>query len=471
MAQEKAASVASAAAEKKIAIGLTAVFVTYFSTLFFMNSVIIAQPKMVAEFNGMSLFSWLIALSALGMAVATLMFGKLSDMYGRRSILLVCLGLFFAGAVLSAISTSMIFVIVARVILALGQGALAPLCFSVIGDFFPPVQRARWSGLLNLPAVVAATIAPFLGGMITDSSMGWRGLFWVIAPVVLIAGSLVAFGIPGRMQKNEQKVDFPGILVMVIASAVLIFGFSWVNAPDTRMMGIGLIVVSIIAWAGFIVVEKKAEVPILDPQVLFNRTFITAAGSAFMSFFGLVGVMIYSPVFAQDVMHVSPTVSGSMLTPYSMLFVFMGIPAGFFLAKTKKYKWILVTGYAIWSVAMFIMWSFTKDTPAWLFVATTALVGFSSGVMPTTNTLVVQFAVPKRFLGVTIGAFFFFAMMGMAIAPAILGLAQNSMPNLETGLKQVFLIGAIGMIVSLLMVITIPEVSINTHEADQKVPK
>jgi len=467
MAQAKAVP----APNQQVAVGLWAVFIAYFLSYFFMNGINIAQPKMVDEFNGMALFAWLIALPALGSAVATLLFGKLSDMYGRRPILLISLGLFLVGSILSIISTSMAFAILARVVLAFGQGAIAPMCFSVLGDLFEPAERAKWSGMLNLPAGIAATIAPTLGGVITDSSLGWRGLFWVCVPLVLLVGGLVAAGIPKLQQKVEQKVDFLGILVMVVASAALIFGFSWVGVPETRLMGLGLLAVSVIAWAGFIVVEKKAEAPILDPQVLFNRTFITAAGSGFVSFFGLLGVMIYSPVFAQNVMGVSPTVSGSMLTPFSMLFAFMGIPAGFILAKTKKYKWMYISGYAILTVAMFVMYTFTKDTPAWLFVLITALMGFGNGVMPTINTLVAQFAVPKRLLGVAIGAIFFFVMMGMAIAPAILGLAQNSVPDLEAGLKLVFLVGAIGMVVSLILVITIPEVSMDAEVADQKATK
>lgn len=470
MAQTQALSAGQNTAAKKVAIGLWAVFIAYFVSYFFMNGINIAQPRMVEEFNGMALFSWLIALPALGSAVATLLFGKLSDMYGRRSILLVSLGLFLAGSILSVMSTTMTFAISARVVLALGQGAIAPMCFSVLGDLFEPAARAKWSGMLNLPAGIAATIAPTLGGIITDSNMGWRGLFWVCVPIVLIAGALVAAGIPGRQQKVEQKVDFLGIVVMVIASATLIIGVSWLGAPDKLTTGIALVVVSVIAWAGFIMAEKKAEAPILDLQVLFNRTFITAAASGFMSFFGLLGVMIYSPVFAQNVMGVSPTVSGSMLTPFSMLFAFMGIPAGFMLAKTKKYKWMYIAGYAVLTVAMFVMWRFTSETPIWLFVLITALVGFGNGVMPTINTLVAQFAVPKRLLGVAVGAIFFFVMMGMAIAPAILGLAQNSAADLEAGLKLIFLVGAIGMAVSLVMVLTIPEVSMDAEVEDKQAP-
>jgi MFS family permease len=210
MAQAKAIPAPTAVPDKKVAIGLTAVFVAYFTYNFFMNAVNISQPKMVEEFNGMTLFSWLIALPALGSAVSMLMFGKLSDMYGRRAILLTALSMFLVGSVLSAVSTTMTISIASRVILAFGQGALAPLCFAVIGDLFEPAARAKWSGMLNLPAGIAATIAPTLCGMITESSMGWRGLFWVMAPLVLISGVLVSFGIPANTQKNQAKGGLPG---------------------------------------------------------------------------------------------------------------------------------------------------------------------------------------------------------------------------------------------------------------------
>lgn len=468
MAQTQAISAKENTADRKIALGLWTVFITYFVANFFMNAVNIAQPNQVADLNGMALFSWLIALPALGSAVATLLFGKLSDMYGRRTILLTSLGFFLVGTILSAISTTMGFAIAARVVLTFGQGALAPLCFSVIGDLFEPAARARWSGMLNVPAGIAATIAPTLGGLITQGSMGWRGLFWVVAPFVVISGIMVAVGIPAHTQKVQQKVDILGIITMVIASATLIIGVSWLGDPTKLTIGIVLVVVSVIAWAAFIAIENKAEAPILDPQVLFNRTFLTAAGAGFMSFFGLLGVMIYSPVFAQQVMGVSPALSGSMLTPFSMLFAFMGVPAGFVLAKTKKYKWMFIAGYAILAVAMFIMWQFTAETPIWLFVVATALVGFANGVMPTINTLVAQFAVPRRLLGVAVGAIFFVVMMGMAIAPAILGLAQNTAADLEAGLKLIFMVGAIGMVVSFLMVLTIPEVSMDAEVEDKK---
>jgi MFS family permease len=160
VAQAQAVPVGQDPTTKKVALGLWATFITYFVTMFFKNSVNIVQSIQVADLNGMALFSWIIALPALGSAVATLLFGKLSDMYGRRSILLTSLTLFLVGTILSAIMNTMALAIGSRVILMLGQGALTPLCFSVIGDLFEPAARAKWSGMLNVPAGIAATIAP-----------------------------------------------------------------------------------------------------------------------------------------------------------------------------------------------------------------------------------------------------------------------------------------------------------------------
>jgi MFS family permease len=235
-------------------------------------------------------------------------------------------------------------------------------------------------------------------------------------------------------------------------------------------MGAVLLLVSLAAWTGFLRIEQRAEAPILDPQIFMNRTFMTAAGAIFLSYFGMLGIMAYGPIFVQTVMKISPTVSGTMQTPYTMLVAFMGIPTGFILARTGKYKRMYIIAYAIATIALFAMWQFTAVTPIWWYVLVTSLAGFGLGVNGTITTLVAQFAVPKRLLGAAVGAIFFFQMIGLVVAPPILGLAQNSAPDLESGLKLVFLVGAVAMMIALLMILTIPEISMDAETPENREP-
>ncbi len=456
--------------KQKVALGVWAIFATQFVSFLFINARNIAQPGMIAELDGMSLFSWLIALPALSGAASTLLFGKLSDIYGRRAILLLSIGIFLLGLLVSTQTTSMAFLVAAATFMSIGHFPIIPLCFSVIGDLFPPAERAKWTGLLNLPGGVAALIGPVLGGVVAESVFGWRGLYWGTVPLMLIATGLVVAGLPGNARKAKPRMDIAGTFVMVLATTTLIIGFSWLGAPQTFGMGVLLLVISLAAWIGFIRIENRAEAPILDPQIFTNRTFMTAAGAAFLSFFGMLGIMAYSPIFVQEVMQVSPTISGSMLTPYTTLVAFLGIPAGFLLARTQKYKWMYNVGYALVFIAMLAMWQFTANTPIWLYVLVTSLAGLGLGAIPTINTLVAQFAVPKRLLGVAVGAIFFFQMLGISVAPALLGLVQSSAPTLEGGLKLVFLVGAIATLFSLLMILTIPEISMDAETSEKSEP-
>jgi MFS family permease len=456
--------------KRKTALGIWAIFTTQFVSFLFINARIIAQPGMIAELDGMAFFSWLIALPALSGAAATLLFGKLSDTYGRRALLLLSIGIFLLGLLLTTQTTSMVFLVVAATFMSIGHFPIIPLCFSVIGDIFPSAERAKWTGLLNLPVGIAALIGPVLGGVVAESVFGWRGLYWGTVPLMLVATGLVVVGLPENTQKTKPRMDFWGTLVMVLAITTLIIGLSWLGEPHKFGMGALLLVISLAAWVAFIQIENRAEAPILDPQIFLNRTFMTAAGAGFLSIFGMLGIVAYSPIFVQDVMSVSPTVSGSMLTPYTTLVAFLGIPAGLLLARTKKYKGIYTVGFAVVTLAMFAMWGLAADSPTWMYVLVTSLAGLGLGVIPTISTLVAQFAVPKRLLGVAVGAIFFFQMLGIAVAPAILGLVLNNAPNLESGLKLVFLVGALTMLVGLLMILTIPEISMEAEASEENKP-
>ncbi len=453
--------------DRKVAISILAIFTAEFVSLLLGNARNIAQPAMIAEFNGMALYSWLIALPALAGAAATLLFGKLSDVYGRRNTILLSIAIFIVGLAISARSTSMVFMVTAQTFMTIGHFPIYPLCFTVVGDLFHSSQRAKWTGLLNIPIGFAALVGPVMGGVVTESALGWRGLYWGTIPLILVAGGLVAFALPKNAQKIKPRIDVPGTLLMLVATTALIVGFSWIGTPNRLGLGLFLLMVSLIVWILFSRVEQRVEAPILDPQVLFNRTFVTAAIAGLLSFFGTVAITGYSTIFVQEVMAVSPINSGSMLTPFSTLVSFIGIPVGFVLAKTKKFRGLFNISYLMVTLALLVMWRFTASTPIWVYVMVTGIAGIGLGMIPTINAVVAQFAVPKRFLGVAVGAIFFFQMIGMAVSPAILGLAQNSASDLESGLKLVFLVSAIAMAAALLLILTSPHISLDAGAIEE----
>lgn len=533
MAQAQTVTAQQPTDKRQTTLALFAVFATYFGSSYLFRGFGVALPRIAADLNGMPLYSWAISLPALASAFVTLTFGKLSDMYGRRILLLVSLTLYLIGAILAAVSETFIFFIAARTIMSLGQGALPPLTFSVVGDLYPPAERSKWSGLLQIPAGIAAVVVPTFVGILTDK-LSWRYFFWISVLLVLICGVFVLIGIPSLSKRTAHRIDFSGTCLLAVASSAMILAFSWAGNmyPWTSTTILCLLGASAVSWIIFFWIEGKADEPMLDPQVLTNRTFLIAAIAALTSYFALLGVVMYFPLFLQGIQGTTATLSGQIVTPFSALMAFVGVPTGILLSRTKRYKSLYIMGYAILTVATFAMVAFTARTPAWLEILVISFAGLGLGAIPTMNTLVAQFALPKRLLGVAVGAMFFFVFMGGAIAPAILGSAMNavyagtlqkSLPSelnrvadkatlesladskillsqpamealekafqefgdrgpalfettvqairnsLEAGLKMVFLIGAVTVLFSFLLIFAIPEVPIDVEVEDNKI--
>jgi MFS family permease len=519
--------------EKKIALGLTAVFVTFLVYSYFYQILFSAFPKIAAQLHGMPLYSWGVAIPNLGLAFAMLLVGKLSDMYGRRALFVASLVISLLGALLCAISPSFPMLIVARTILSIGQGGLAPLCFSTLGDMFEPVQRSKWIGLLNIPAGIFALRGAKLGGWIVDGGH-WRAIFWCGVPLLIICLITVMIGLTGKTRTGTSKIDSGGSLLAAVASSTMILGLSMPGMMDpitskllypwTSNWVIGLLVLSAISWLMFLKVEVRAEEPILDIQLLKNRSFITLASAGLLSSFGLTGLMVYYPLLLQGIQKVSASKCGDIMTPGIVLMSFMGVPAGFILARTKRYKWMFILGYGMALAVMIALILFKADTSIYWAIVAFTLAGMGMGAIPTLNTLVAQYAIPKRLLGVAMGALYFSVIIGTSLAPAILGTTlntkyantfQSTLPaefsdrtvidsgvlmddramtelrtrlvnsgsngqdvfdktvsaikfSLDSALRTIFIIGAVTMLMTFLLICTIPKISIDTPVEEQK---
>ena len=298
--------------------------------------------------------------------------------------------------------------------------------------------------------------------------------------------------------------------------------------PGTLPKSSCILAISAVFWLLFLRTELKAPEPMLDIKVLTNRTFLIASVSALISLLGITAIMVYFPLFLQGVLNVSATMSGKIITPLNVLMSLMGIPAGLLIAKTKRYKWMYVGGYAILTLAMFGMLGFDANTAIGWGFAISTIAGIGLGAIPTINALVVQYAVPKRFLGAATGGLYFFVMIGRALSPAILGPVMNRVYNrtlaaqlpegvnhylsevtslsnprvllseaamadlqelfnrigaqavmlfdqtvqairtsLEASIHVVFWVGAVTMLVAFLLVLAIPEISLDGEEQQE----
>ena len=519
---------------KQLILGLVAIFAAYGTMNYFVQTINIARPRIAADLDGMSLYSYSISIPGLAAAFVTLVFGKFSDMYGRRIMLLISLAFFIAGASLSAISPSFPFLIFANSVARVGSSAVMMLSYSVLGDMYAPAERSKWIGMLNIPAGIFALFGPTLGGWFVDN-LSWRHLFWTSVPLLIFCLVMVFAGVAAPLKRVARKIDVRGCLFVAVASSTTILGLSFAGSvfPWASAQVAGLLGVALIFWILFFRAEARADEPVLDPQVLKNRTFITVAVATMLSFFGQIGMTMYFPMFLQGVQGISATHSGHILTPFSVMMAFLGVPAGFFLGRYKRYKWIYIVSFAILTADMFWIIFFNARTPeSWGFAAT-MLAGLGLGAIPTINTMVVQNAVPKRLLGAVMGAIFFSLSMAGALAPAILGSAMNasyednlaaSMPqeirqaadpdtleslgnsrvllsrpamaaleenlskiggagpqiyertvdairnSMEAGLRSVFWICAIAMTIAFLLIITVPEISLS-EEVQEKKPQ
>jgi MFS family permease len=427
MSQEQQQPAEYAYTKRQVTLGLVAIFAVYGTMAYFVQTLTIARPKMAADLDGMSLYAWAVSIPSLVTAFATLVFGKFSDIYGRRIMLLISVIICLVGTILSAISPTFVFLIAASVIGSVGSGAMMPLVFSVVGDLFPPSKRSKWIGLLNIPIGIFSLIGPTMGGWFVDN-LSWRYLYWVSLPLLIVCLVTVPIGVPSIRRAARGKIDVPGCILVAIASSTTIIGFSFAGDkyPWASVQIIGLLGISLLFWILFFWAEGHAEEAILDPIVLRNRSFFTIAVAGLFSFFGQMAMMMYFPMFLQGIQGISTTVSGQIITPSSVLMAFIGVPVGFLLARSKHSKWRYLAGYAILTATMFGVIFFTAKTPAVWSVLAATLSGLGLGAIPTVNTMVIQSAVPKRLLGVAMGASFFCLMMGVAISPAILGSAMNA---------------------------------------------
>ncbi|GIQ69150.1 MFS transporter [Xylanibacillus composti] len=391
-----------------------------------------SMPRIVAMLGGMDYYSWVITIYLLTSTVATVLVGKLSDMYGRKPFLLIGIIVFMAGACLTGFSTSIFQMIAYRGIQGLGGGILMAATTMAVGDLFAPRERAKWTGLMMAIFGFSSVVGPTLGGFLIDY-MPWQWLFWIFLPLGFVAFIMIGRMFPKKVQTSRESIDYAGAAALSVAIVALLLAVSWGGSKYAwaSMEIIGLFAITIASAVVLVLIERKAANPIL-PLSLFKNGIVNVSNAiGFLMNAGMMGAMMYLPFFVQGVKGYSPTQSGLINMPMTITMIVLSTLVGRWMSKTGKYKRYAIIGFGFMILGMVMMGYMETITMA---VASMCVFGVGLGLSMPVFTLVVQNAVPTAQLGVATATTTLFRNLGGTIGIALLGSVMNS--TLSRNLEQ-----------------------------------
>src|SRR5215467_10631803 len=315
-----------------------------------------ALPHIVASMGGLDHYAWVVTAYLLASTVSIPIWGKLSDIYGRRTFFILGMVIFLVGSALAGTSQNMTQLIIYRGIQGLGAGAMMPIALSIIGDLFSPAERGKWQGLIVAVFGLASIVGPTLGGWITDN-WGWRWVFYVNMPVGIVAILTAGFVMPKLLTRKEHIIDYLGVVTLVAGTVPLLLAFSWAGTqyPWGSWQIISLFAFALVMLTIFVFVETRAVEPIISPKLFKNSIFMVSTFAMFLVSAGMFGAILYLPLFVQGVLGNTATDSGLVLTPMMLGFMFSSIVGGQLLSRTGRYKILAMFGFAVAAVGMLLL--------------------------------------------------------------------------------------------------------------------
>ena len=384
--------------------------------------VAVALPTIVTELGGQSLLTWTITIYLLTSTITVPFYGKLSDLYGRKPLLMIGITLFLAGSVLSGLSQDMTQLIIFRGVQGLGAGALFPISLAVIGDLFTPAERGKYQGLFGAVFGLSSIIGPLLGGFLTEQ-VSWHWIFFVNLPIGVVALAVIWRLLPTVKRSDATRnLDYLGAGVFTVAVGALLIGLTNKQSMDWATFEVGgLILIGLALGAVFVFVESRAKEPIVPLGLWRDRTYATSIIATFLISFGFFGAAVFLPQWFQFVQGATPTNSGLYSLALLAGLILGSVGSGLIVSRTGRYKAVILIGLAVMAVGLVLMSNLRADTElpilwVWMFIT-----GIGIGPTLAVFTIVVQNAVPMRALGVATSNLTFFRQIGGSVGLALLG--------------------------------------------------
>jgi EmrB/QacA subfamily drug resistance transporter len=381
-----------------------------------------ALPTIVGKLGGINHYSWVVTAYLLASTASTPLYGKISDLYGRRPILLFAIMTFMVGSLLAGASQDMTQLIIFRAIQGLGAGGLMTLAFTIISDVVSPRERGRYMGLFGAVFGVSSVAGPLVGGYFAEHN--WRWIFYINVPTAILA--VIVCNQVLRLvphQRREHKIDYLGAAFMVSSVVCLLLALSWGGSQYAWSSGtiIGLFIAAVVLGTVFVFVESKAAEPILPLHLFKKVTFSIANAATFILGFAMFGSIIFVPLYLQIVKGASPTKSGLLMLPMMVGIIATSIISGRMISKIGRYKWFPVAGTALMALGLLMFTQLRVNTSLWQGFIFMLVVGIGLGSAMQPLVLAVQNTLELRDMGSGTAASTFFRSLGGAVGVAALG--------------------------------------------------
>jgi EmrB/QacA subfamily drug resistance transporter len=386
-----------------------------------------ALPRITSELGGLDKLSWVVTAYMLTATASTPLWGKISDLYGRRLLFQIAIVTFVAGSLLAGFSHNIEQLIAFRAVQGLGGGGLMSLALAVIGDIIPPRERGRYQGYFAAVFGTSSVLGPVMGGFFADGP-GWQWIFFMNVPIGLVALVITSAALKMPHVRRDHSIDYLGAALVVGSVSSFLLDTAWAG-PDQgwgSRTGVELLVAGVVLAVAFVLVERRATEPIIPMRLFGNSIFSIANLFGFLIGIAMFGSMIFIPVYLQVVDGMSPTRSGLAMLPMVVGIFSTSITAGQMMSRTGRYKIFPILGAAVVIVALVMLSQLTATTPYWYAGLSMYVLGAGLGFTMQILITVVQNSVDRSDIGVATSSVTFFRQMGGSFGTALFGAILSS---------------------------------------------
>jgi EmrB/QacA subfamily drug resistance transporter len=400
---------------------LAAVMLAMFMAAIEATIVSTAMPAIAADLGNFSLYSWVFSSYLLMNAVTVLIYGKLSDLFGRKPVLIFGIVIFMIGSILCGFATSMEILIIFRFIQGFGAGAVMPIASTIVGDLYTKEERAKIQGYLSSVWGISAILGPAIGGLLVQF-VSWKYVFWLNVPLGILAIGVLSLYLHEGIEKKKHQIDYLGAALLFVGVSalmiVLVEGgvrWEWSSVPIVSLLSLSIAVIALFYWQ-----ERRAKEPMMPFTIWGERSILVANLASLTTGVMLIGISSFLPAFVQGVMERSPIVAGFTLTTMSIGWPIAAIIAGRLLLKIGFRTTSIIGGVGLILGSIIFITMTPESGPLWAAFAS-FLVGIGMGFTTTSFIVSIQSTVEWKQRGIATAANMFMRTLGSTIGAALLG--------------------------------------------------